>query len=136
MSKNIHNTINNIEFPAKDLSKLKEFYGEVFGWQFKSYGDDYLEFNDGNMLGGFNRKLDSNRDGVLIIIYSEDLDKTQSLIEANGGFSTSFNFNFRVPKGIFFIRSRSEMLNSAKYPNPFSLSIVSAITGCIFSAHE
>lgn len=83
--KNINNTINNIEFPAKDLDKLKNFYAAVFGWKFKSYGEDYLEFNDGNMLGGFFRKSESKGNGVLVIIYSKDLEKTKSLIVANGG---------------------------------------------------
>lgn len=100
--KNIHNTINNIEFPAKDLAKLKDFYGTVFGWQFKSYGDDYIEFNDGNMLGGFNRKSDSNGKGVLIIIYSENLERTQSLIEANRGLITVDTFEFPGGKRFHF----------------------------------
>lgn len=92
--RNNHNTINNIEFPAKDLSNLREFYGNVFGWTFKEYGEDYLEFTDGQITGGFNRKLDKGKNGPLIIIYSEGLEKSQKLIEENNGTITVPTFSF------------------------------------------
>jgi predicted enzyme related to lactoylglutathione lyase len=37
------------------------------------------------MLGGFFRKSSSNGKGALVIIYSENLERTINLIEANGG---------------------------------------------------
>ena len=82
---NLHHAINNIEFHAKNLNDLKEFYGNVFHWEFKEYGADYLEFNDGNILGGFNRNLQKSNNGPLVIIYSDNLEATEELREKFGG---------------------------------------------------
>ena len=80
-----NNTINNIEFPAKDLEKLERFYSTVFGWKFTSFGDDYIEFNDGWMTGGFNKNLERKSDGPLVIIYSDNLEKKLEDILTAGG---------------------------------------------------
>lgn len=92
--KNIHNTINNIEFPAQDFERIKEFYGNVFNWTFTSYGEQYLEFSDGNMLGGFNKNLDKKANGPLVIIYSTNLEETETLIQKHGGKITLSTSSF------------------------------------------
>ncbi len=42
------------EIPVPDLDDAKRFYGEVFGWTFDPFGEDYFAVigPDGNMLGG------------------------------------------------------------------------------------
>lgn len=92
--KNKHNTINNIEFPAENLAQIEEFYSKVFGWKFKYWGENYLEFDDGNMIGGFSKDSENGKNGPLIIIYSEDLEKTQKLVEENGGLISTPTFEF------------------------------------------
>jgi len=69
---NKHHTINNIEFSAKNFSKLKAFYGDVFGWTFTEYGDD----------------------GPLVILYSENLEATEQAVKQHGGTISTPTFSF------------------------------------------
>ena len=46
--------INYLELPCTDFAAIKAFYGNVFGWSFTDYGDDYTAFNDGFIDGGGN----------------------------------------------------------------------------------
>lgn len=45
--------IGHIEIPTTDLDKSKNFYKNVFGWEFKPFGKGYLLFNNhkGIMVG-------------------------------------------------------------------------------------
>jgi hypothetical protein len=40
--------IDYIEFPATDIQKTKQFYGQAFGWKFEDYGPDYVSFVEGS----------------------------------------------------------------------------------------
>ena len=44
--------IDYVEFTAGDITKAKEFYGRVFGWEFQDYGPDYASFSAGRMASG------------------------------------------------------------------------------------
>ncbi len=35
----------HIEIPCTDLDKSKDFYANLFGWEFKPFGNGYLLFN-------------------------------------------------------------------------------------------
>ena len=48
-----HEKINYIEFPAKNIEQTKEFFTEVFGWEFEDYGPDYTAFSNAGLDGGF-----------------------------------------------------------------------------------
>lgn len=88
------NTINNIEFPAKDIPSIKDFYSKVFGWTFTDYGPTYTEFNDGNMVGGFTKDSKSGKNGPLVIIYTDDLENKQKEVEEGGGKISQEIFSF------------------------------------------
>ena len=47
------NRIDYVEIPVTDLNKARDFFANLFGWTFQSYGDDYMSFSDGRMDGGF-----------------------------------------------------------------------------------
>ena len=47
--------LDYVEFGAPDLTAVKQFYSDVFGWQFTDYGPDYTSFGDGRLNGGFRR---------------------------------------------------------------------------------
>jgi len=38
---NLHEKINYIELPAKDLKTVKKFFQGSFGWKFTDFGPDY-----------------------------------------------------------------------------------------------
>jgi len=73
--------IDYIEFPARDLSITKAFYGSLFGWTFEDYGPDYCAFNDGRLSGGFYTSSEYVCGGALVVIYSDNIElmKTKAL---------------------------------------------------------
>jgi predicted enzyme related to lactoylglutathione lyase len=73
----IDRAIDYIEFAAPDLAAIKKFYGEVFGWKFQDWGDEYVSFSDGRVDGGFARGGSKPSAGALVILYSIDLEATQ-----------------------------------------------------------
>ncbi len=107
---NVHEKMNYVEFPAKDLSVVKKFFSNVFGWQFTDYGAEYTSFNDEGLDGGFFKSdlVSSPKNGsVLVVFYSNDLEKTLEKIEKYNGkiiqpifeFPGGRRFHFSDPNG-------------------------------------
>lgn len=93
MSRN--NTIDYIELYTNDITKMKSFYGTCFGWTFTDYGPTYTEFNESGLTGGFEQvEHEVKTGGPLIVLFHEDLEATQSLIESAGGRITVPIFTF------------------------------------------
>jgi uncharacterized protein len=38
--------IAHVEIPVTDLNKSRDFYKQLFGWEFKPFGNGYLLFNN------------------------------------------------------------------------------------------
>ncbi len=92
-----HHQINYVEFPSKDLTLTQEFFTKVFGWEFQGYGPDYMAFSKAGLEGGFFRseQCSSTKTGsALIVISSEDLEKTQAQVEEAGGIIVTPIFHF------------------------------------------
>jgi predicted enzyme related to lactoylglutathione lyase len=104
---NAHHRINYVEFSAEDLAVIKDFYTTAFGWQFTDYGPDYVAFSDGSLDGGFERGSSLGKKGALVILYSDDLEKTLETVEKAGGtivkpifaFPGGKRFHFADPAG-------------------------------------
>ena len=89
--------INYVEFQAKDLGKIKEFYTAAFGWTFTDYGPDYVAFSDSGLEGGFEKTDKEIVNGALIILYHEDLEFIKAkIIKCNGRISIDI---FSFPDG-------------------------------------
>ena len=41
-----HEKLNYVEFGSRDIPATKQFFIDVFGWEFVEYGPDYLSFSD------------------------------------------------------------------------------------------
>lgn len=102
--------INYIELQVVSIEEAKLFYGNAFGWTFEDYGADYCAFNDGQMDGGFytsNQCSKTLNGGVLVVLFSNDLENTQEVITQNGGkivkeifsFPGGRRFHFTDPSG-------------------------------------
>jgi uncharacterized protein len=99
--------IDNIEFNVSDIGKAKDFYGKAFGWTFTDYGPAYCEFTDGRLTGGLTRLGPVKPGGPLVIVYAEDLAKTQARLEEAGAkivrpvfaFPGGRRFHFEDPDG-------------------------------------
>jgi len=107
---NIHEKINYLEFPAKDIAKTKAFFSTVFAWSFTDYGPEYTAFSEAGIDGGFYKSeltCATANGSVLVVVYSNDLEQTQSKIEAAGGsvikpiftFPGGRRFHFADPNG-------------------------------------
>ncbi|MFD2541695.1 VOC family protein [Lacinutrix gracilariae] len=97
------NHINYIEFKAKDLDATKSFYSKVFGWSFTDYGEMYIAFSDSGVEGGFEKTDTDIVNGVLVVLYHQDLEMVkQKVIAANGKISVD-TFSFPGGKRFQFL---------------------------------
>ena len=93
---NVNDTINYIELPMIKKAETVAFYQQAFGWSFTDWGPDYVSFDGAGIDGGFNREsgVSVAGPGVLVILYSDDLSRTQSNIEKADGKIVRATYNF------------------------------------------
>ncbi len=107
---NEHEKINYVELPATDLTAVKEFFSQVFGWRFVDYGPEYAAFSNAGIDGGFYQSTlsaSTQTGSALIAFYSNALEETQHKIENHGGtilkpifaFPGGRRFHFSDPAG-------------------------------------
>lgn len=92
-----HEKINYVEFPASDFDATKIFFESVFDWSFTDYGADYIAFSGAGLDGGFYQSelsASTDKGSALIIFFSNNLQQTQSRIEAAGGNMIQAIFDF------------------------------------------
>ncbi len=83
-----HEKINYIELPAKDIDQAKAFFSEAFAWTFEDFGPEYAAIHNAGIDGGFYKSdlcVSTKNGSALVVLYSNDLDKTQQKIENSGG---------------------------------------------------
>lgn len=107
---NVHEKMNYVEFPARDIQATKSFFTHVFGWSFEDFGAEYTAFEDEGLDGGFyySEKVSLTKHGsALIVFYSEELEITEAKIINAGGkiirptftFPGGRRFHFTEPSG-------------------------------------
>ncbi|MCL7987883.1 VOC family protein [Sphingobacterium sp. lm-10] len=102
-----NNHINYIEFRAKDLLAIKAFYTKAFAWNFTDYGPSYVAFAGSGVEGGFEQTDEDVINGVLVVLYHEDLALAkENVIQASGtitqdifSFPGGHRFHFLDPSG-------------------------------------
>ena len=103
-----HHTIDYIEFTVRDLAAAKRFYTSAFGWQFNDYGPEYAGIQGGSgEVGGLHQAGEPRTTGPLVILYSDDLEKSVAAVRAAGGkviqepyaFPGGRRFTFTDPSG-------------------------------------
>jgi uncharacterized protein len=79
--------IAHAEIPSTNFDRAKKFYNDVFGWEFKDFGNGYLLHNTqkGTTIGL--RKVDkiSVGDTTIFHILVEDIDATLDVVRASEG---------------------------------------------------
>ncbi len=88
-----HEQIQYIEFLSKDLEAAKTFYKQAFGWEFTDYGPEYTAFTGDYVDGGF-APGEPKQGSVLVILYSDNLEKTKNKVEKAGGKIAKDIFSF------------------------------------------
>jgi len=98
VAKNAQNhKINYLEFTTPDIEGVKKFYAEVFGWQFKDWGPDYIDCmaeNAGLALGFARGAVLEAKGTPLVVLYAADLKATEAAIVAAGGSVVLPTFEF------------------------------------------
>lgn len=94
--------IDYIEFTVSDLECSRAIYGSVFSWAFKDYGEEYCEFTDRHMKGGFAKGQGSSYGGPLIVLYSKALLPIREKLEELGAVITKPVFSFPGGKRFHF----------------------------------
>jgi predicted enzyme related to lactoylglutathione lyase len=107
---NLHEKINYVELPAKDLAATKAFFQSAFGWSFTDYGPEYTAFENQGLDGGFFQSdlaSSTEKGAALIVLYSDQLEATLAKVEKAGGsilkpiyaFPGGRRFHFTEPSG-------------------------------------
>jgi uncharacterized protein len=102
--------ISYVEFPAKDIEATKDFFTKAFDWSFVDYGQEYTTFSNRGINGGFFKSelsASTKTGSALIVLYSGNLEKTQTKVENAGGliikpiflFPGGRRFHFSDPNG-------------------------------------
>lgn len=103
--------INYLEYPARDLTAVKQFFIAAFGWKFTDYGTDYVAFDEPNGIsGGFYRAdKNSNADSgaTLTVFFSNDLEASQQRVVNAGGTISTPAFYFPGGRRFHFLDPNS-----------------------------
>ena len=98
------NRIDYVEIPVIDLPKASAFLEAMFGWTFQSWGDDYMSFSDGRLNGGLRKAEEAApATGVLLVFYSEDLERDVVRVQELGGSISQEIFSFPGGRRFHFI---------------------------------
>ena len=106
----VHHGFDYIEIPSVDIDASEAFYRRAFGWDFTSYGPEYLGIvtPDGREAGGISSVGEiSHGTDVVVVLFSDDIDATHDAIIAAGGsivrdtflFPGGRRFHFADPSG-------------------------------------
>jgi uncharacterized protein len=83
-------TITYFEYIVEDLERAKKFYGDLFGWKFRPFTDEYVSVDtydlDGmpGLAGGLMKRQHPEHKAVNYITV-EDLDKSALQVVSLGG---------------------------------------------------
>jgi len=102
---NKNNSINYIELPMVNNAETKNFYKQVFKWEFTDWGPNYISFSGANVDGGFNGEGDAHvsTGGVLVVLYTKDLNQKFEEVKKAGGEIVKTIFEFPGGKRFHFL---------------------------------
>jgi predicted enzyme related to lactoylglutathione lyase len=100
-----HHSINYIELPLAEVDATKAFYSQAFGWSFQDYGPGYVAFSGAAVDGGFNAEATASPEGngVLVVLYSNDLEATRDTVAAAGARISKDIYSFPGGRRFHFI---------------------------------
>jgi hypothetical protein len=82
------NQINYVEFPTaskESHAATKKFYGDVFGWSYQSWGDDYSDTKDSGITSGINGSSEHQTAKPLVVLFAADLEVVRERVIKAGG---------------------------------------------------
>ena len=98
------NQIDYIEIPVTDPARARDFFAELMGWEFHDWGPDYISFKDGRLDGGFRRSTEpAPSNGVLLVFFSEDLERDRARVVELGATISQDIFEFPGGRRFHFV---------------------------------
>lgn len=98
------NRIDYVEIPVTDVPRARAFLEAMFGWKFQAWGDDYLSFSDGRLNGGIRKSTEpAPAAGVLLVFYSDDLERDVARVQELGGTISQEVFSFPGGRRFHFV---------------------------------
>lgn len=99
-----HHGLDYIEFTVTDMTEGQKFYSAAFGWSFTPYGPDYAGIViDGKEVGGFRSDIAVVPGGLLVILYSNDLEASLKSVRDAGGTISEEPYEFPGGRRFHFI---------------------------------
>lgn len=98
--------LNYVEFPSSDIPATKLFFEKAFNWTFQDYGPDYSSFSNQGLNGGFYKSDLTSvvaKGAALLVLKSDNLAHTQSVVESAGGKISTAIFSFPGGRRFHFI---------------------------------
>lgn len=93
-----HHGVDYVEIYVTDMAQAKAFYAQAFGWKLTDYAPSYVGFTDGargeREAGGLCLTEKVRGAGSLVVLFSADLEKSQTAVAAAGGRVTKPIFDF------------------------------------------
>lgn len=91
------NRVDYVEFPTASNglhAATKRFYGDVFGWTYQAWGDDYSDTKDGGITSGIKGSREHQTSKPLVILFSSNLEAVRERVIKAGGRISRDIFSF------------------------------------------
>ncbi|MCL1050746.1 VOC family protein [Shewanella abyssi] len=101
-----HHTINYLEMPVSNIQASKDFFSQVFAWEFVDYGPEYTCFLNAGISGGFylsEQDFTLAKGSPLVVLYSNDLSLSLQNVVAAGGVVSKDIFSFPGGRRFHFL---------------------------------
>lgn len=100
----LENRIDYLEIPVTNPARARDFLVALFGWSSQDWGADYISFNDGRLEGGLRRAEEpAPASGVLIVFYSDDLERDRGRVIELGATISQEIFSFPGGRRFHFV---------------------------------
>ena len=97
LGNHIHHATDYIEINVTNMEEAKRFYAAAFAWEFNDYGPDYAGIRNKagkGEAGGLCRVDSVKTGGPLVVIYSENLERSLESVQQAGGTITKEPYSF------------------------------------------
>lgn len=80
--------IDYMEFPGVNLSRIKRFYNQAFGWEFQDLSPNYVSFAGDSVGGGFSSNPGAAPLKPRAVLYASNLEAMERRVRMAGGLIT------------------------------------------------
>ncbi len=96
--------IDYVEIPVTDLDRTREFFVQLYGWEFQEWGPDYYSFNDGRLDGGLRRAEEpAPASGALLVFFTRNIDRDYARVKELGATISQEIFEFPGGRRFHFV---------------------------------